>query len=103
MIFGGFVLRKLIKGEIDYVGLEAINKLGEDFVIDSVYCDVFDTEGNKVDSGSGEIKDNKFYFLIDTSKEEYKTNRKYYCKFTVEIEGKLIKRKPVLEIYITEF
>lgn len=83
----------LLLGEIRTVGIEVINKQGQDFVIDTADFEIHKQDGTLVSCGSATIEGHKILTLFSANEVG-----KYSCIFTYRIGSETLKARVYVEV-----
>lgn len=81
------------QGEVRQIGIEVINQLGQDFVIEAAEYEVIKKDGTEVEKGSLMIKEHKLITLFSAVETGW-----FYVIFKYHIGAEILKAKILVEV-----
>lgn len=81
------------KGEVRQVGIEVINQLGQDFIIETADYEILKSNGDSIEKGTATIDGHRILTLFSAN-----DTGNFYCIFTYRIASEILKAKVYIQV-----
>ncbi|MEG3040908.1 MAG: hypothetical protein RR891_02815 [Clostridium sp.] len=81
------------KGEVRQVGIEVINQLGRDFIIEAVDYEIIRSTGEIILKGYATVEGHKILTLFSATE-----TGDFYCIFTYRVAAEILKAKIYIQV-----